>query len=442
MDNFVFAITAPVPPLLIAAGLFFCFKLRFFWFAHPKKLFSALFSKSGTNGVPPLRAMTLALSGTLGVGNIIGVASAIAVGGFGAVFWMWISAVCAAVLKYAEIVLSLEHRRECCGERFGGAPYYIMDFLHGKGFFRAGAVISVFFAAVCTAEVLSTGCGIQINAAASALEESFGIPPIAVGTVAAALTVYAVSGGAERTSKLTAAVIPALSLFYIAVSFAVLFARADALPRVFSLILSDAFDFESAAGGALGFIFCRAVRVGSMRGLLSNEAGCGTSPLAHASSSAESSAEQGVLGILEVLFDTVFLCTLTAAVIIISYEDACVFAAEPIKMALCAYSSVLGEWIEAPLSLAVAIFGISTVICCAHYARECVFFIFKKRTKAVSRACLAIYAAVIPLGACTSLSLLWHVSDISLGIMTAINVTFLLLMRDEISLVTKKHFGK
>jgi len=429
---------APVPVILIAAGLFFSFSLKFFWLRHPIKLFRSLAPKRST-GISPLRALSLALSGTLGVGNIVGVAGAIAIGGFGAIFWMWMSALCAMVLKYAEIVLALEHRREREGERFGGAPYYIKDFFTSRGLPRLGFAVAAVFALLCFIEVLSTGCGIQINAAASALRDSFGIPPIAVGALAAALTVYAVSGGADRASKLTAIVIPTLSAAYIAVSIAAVFIGRGALPGVFSSIFADAFSFDSAAGGIFGFLFCRAVRIGAMRGLLSNEAGCGTAPLAHAASSGNCSVEQGVLGLFEVFFDTVILCTLTAAVIIISYDEVAHLASEPLAMAFAAYSALLGPGIEYFLSAAVAIFGLSTVICCAHYARECLFFLFGRK-RGVSRICLAIYALAAALGSCLPLNFLWQLSDLSLALMTAINVTALLCLGGEVRRATKDYF--
>ncbi len=391
-------------------------------------------------GVSPFRAVTLALAGTLGVGNIAGVAGAIALGGFGAIFWMWASALCAMVLKYAEITLAVAHRREKNGERFGGAPYYIRDFFEKLGLSGAGRVIAALFAVLCFVEVLSTGCGIQINAAAGAVESATGIPAAAVGIFAAALTLYAVFGGAERVSRITVKLIPALSAAYVLLSLSVLIIKRGELFGVFSAILSDAFAIDSMAGGIFGFLFCRAVRYGAMRGLLSNEAGCGTAPLAHASSNTESPAEQGFWGIFEVFFDTIVLCTMTAAVIIISYEDALPFASEPIKMAVAAYSAVLGDWSGYFLSFAVAAFGISTVLCCAHYARECAFFLFGRRSRLISGVCLTLYCAAAVVGSFVASDILWQISDLSLALMTLINVTVLLCMSREVKSITESYF--
>ena len=442
MKEFVEFFCAPVPFLIIFAGLFFSVRLKFFWIRHPIKMISAMIGTEKKEGVSPFRAVTLALSGTLGVGNIVGVAGAIAIGGFGSVFWMWISALCAMVLKYAEIVLAVSHRCERGGERFGGAPYYIEDLFWGRGMFGMGRTVAVIFAALCLFEVLSTGCGIQINAASGALSESVGLPKAVTGIIAAAITIYAVLGGAERASAVTVRLIPILSLSYILLSASVLIIRGGELPRVFSEIFYGAFSFDSAVGGAFGFLFSRAVRAGAMRGLLSNEAGCGTAPLAHAASNTDSPAAQGFWGIFEVFFDTVVLCTLTAAVIIISYDDVAHLASDPIKMAIGAYSAVLGDWAEYFLAFSVAAFGIATVICCAHYAKECVFYIFGKRKKAISAACLALYSAATVVGALVSADVLWYISDITLAAMTAINITVLLCFCREIKDITAGFFGK
>ncbi len=442
METFIGFFTAPVPFFLIGAGLFFSFYLRFFYIRHPVRTVRYAMQREGRGGVSPFAALTLALSGTLGVGNIVGVAGAIALGGFGAVFWMWVSALCAMVLKYAEIVLAVRHRRERKGERFGGAPYYIEDFFSKRSLLGVGKALGEAFAVLCLFEVLSTGCGIQMNAAAGALSSALGVPTLIVGIAAAALTVYAVGGGAERVSRATSVLIPILSLSYILLSVAVMVMRADELPAVFEKIFSDAFSPESAAGGVFGFIFCRAARYGAMRGLLSNEAGCGTAPLAHAASSTDRPAKQGILGIFEVFFDTVVLCTMTAAVIIISYDGVEHLANEPIKMAIAAYSAVLGEWAEYFLAFSVAAFGIATVVCCAHYARECVFYLVGRRGRSVSSACLVIYAAAAIVGATVSGGVLWHISDITLAAMTFINVTMLVLCRREIKAETEGFLRK
>ena len=433
---------AITPIMLIFAGIFLSCRLGFFHILHPVRLIRAIIKKPARGGVSPFRSVTLALSGTLGVGNIVGVAGAIALGGFGAVFWMWVSAVCAAVLKYGEIALALSHRRMGREGPYGGAPYYIADFFAARSLPRLGWCVGAIFAAVCAAEVLSTGCGIQINAAAQAMERGLGVSPIFVGIFAAALTLYASRGGAETVSRLTVVLIPVLSLAYVLMSGAVIALKWSAIPAAFAAVLEDAFSAESLLGGAFGFFSSRALRFGAMRGLLSNEAGCGTAPFAHALSSTNDPAEQGAWGILEVIFDTLVLCTVTAAVIIVSYDEVSAYAGEPITMAIKAYSGVLGEWAEVILSLSVAAFGIATVVCCAHYGRECVRFLCRGRgTRVLFALWLGVYCAAAVVGAVGGGQMLWAISDMSLGIMTAINLPIICAFSGELAAVTKERFN-
>ncbi len=442
LEKMASALGSPIPFLLIFAGIFFSFKLKFFWLRHPAKMMRAMLRRNGTDGVSPFRALTLALAGTLGVGNIAGVAGAIALGGFGAIFWMWVSALCAMVLKYAEISLAVFHRREERGSFFGGAPYYIKDFFGKIGFYKIGAFLAALFAVICIFEVLSTGCGIQINAAAGAIESTVHIPAWVIGALAAGLTVYSVFGGAESVSRITVKLIPALSLGYIAVSLAVIFMRLGELPRVFGLIFSEAFDFDSAAGGIIGFLSSRAIKYGAMRGLLSNEAGCGTAPLAHASAQTNEPAEQGFFGIFEVFFDTIVLCTMTATVIILSYDQISQIASTPIEMAILAYSCVLGEWSRYFLAFSVAAFGVATVLCCAYYGNECIRFLFGSKRRLFSTAYIIVYICAVFFGSFVRSELLWSVSDITLSLMTCINVLCLCLMSREVKILTDKYFKK
>ena len=442
LEKIASVLGAPIPFLLIFAGIFFSFKLKFFWVRHPIKTFSPMLRRSEKEGVSPFRALTLALAGTLGVGNIAGVAGAIALGGFGAIFWMWVSALCAMVLKYAEITLAVFHRREDRGSFFGGAPYYIRDYFGKLGLGKIGAFVASVFAVVCIFEVLSTGCGIQINAAASALESTVHIPAWTVGAVAAGITLYSVLGGANGVSHITVKLIPALSLGYISISLAVIFAKFGELPRVFGLIFSNAFGLDSAAGGVVGFLSSRAIKYGAMRGLLSNEAGCGTSPLAHASAQTNEPAEQGFFGIFEVFFDTIVICTMTATVIILSYDKISGIAQNPIELALLAYSHVLGEWARYFLGFSVAAFGIATVLCCAYYGNECIRFLFGKKSKLFSAAYILVYIFAVFFGSFVRSELLWNASDITLSLMTITNVICLCLMSREVKILTDKYFKK
>ena len=433
-----------VPFSLVLAGLYFSFKLKFFWIFHPLKLLRSMFGKSGgdKDSISPFRAVTVALAGTLGVGNIVGVAGAIALGGFGAIFWMWVSALCAMVLKYAEITLAVSHRRQNKNGFFGGAVYYISDFFESRGLGGLGSFVSCVFALFLLLDGFTTGSVVQINAAARSMSGVFGISPAIIGISAALITVFVVITGAKGVSKLTGWLIPLLSVAYIVLSLAVMIKRADALPAAFSAIFRSAFDFSAVGGGVVGFLTSRALRFGTMRGLLSNEAGCGTAPTAHASADAKTPAEQGFWGIFEVFVDTILLCTMTAVVIILNYDSVSSLGNEPIMMSISAYSATLGAWSEYLLAASVAVFGLATVICWAHYGAECVRFLFHKKQKIFSFIYLIIYAFVTVLGSVAAPSAVWSSADLAIGALTLINVAMLMLQRKEITRETDLFFGR
>ncbi len=432
-------IGSAVPIFLIFFGIFFTFRLKLFWLRHPIIMIRAMTRKRDKSEISPFRAVTMALAGTLGVGNIVGVSGAIAIGGFGAVFWMWISALFAMLLKYAEIVLAVSHRR--VGKvNYGGAVYYIRDILSKHD--RLGAIIAGVFALLMLLDGFATGSTLQINAAARSAESVCGIPGVAVGAFAAILTVAVVLTGTQGVSKVTELLIPLLSLAYILMSVAVLVLRADAVVPAFGSIFRKAFLPDSAAGGVLGFLTSRALRFGSMRGLLSNEAGCGTAPTAHAAAETDSPVEQGFWGIFEVFVDTILLCTLTALVIIINYDSVSHLASDGIMMAIQAYSATLGEWSEYLLAGSVSVFGIATVLCWAHYGRETVEYLFGRRSKLAEYVFLLTYAIVTVIGSTVAPDSVWGLADFALGSMTLINLTVLFLARREITAQSEKYFNK
>lgn len=400
-----------------------------------------MFGRREKSGISPFRAVTVALAGTLGVGNIVGVASAIAMGGFGSLFWMWVSALCAMILKYAEIALAVSHRRsDGKGGFYGGAVWYIRDLFAGLRVDRLGKAVALIFAVFLLFDNLTTGCVVQINAAARSARSVCNIPELSVGIITAAVTSIVVLKGANSVSRLTNRLIPALSVAYIALSLAVIFIRRADVAGAFSQIFQSAFSFESAAGGAFGFLTCRALRFGTMRGLLSNEAGCGTSPTAHASANAKSPAEQGFWGIFEVFVDTILLCTLTALVIILNYDSVASLENDGIIMAIKAYSSTLGRWCEYPLALSVVVFGSATVLCRAHYGIECLRYLFGRHRRLPCLIYIAVFASVTVAGALAAPNAVWGYADLALGTMTLINVTVLLLMQNEVKRLTDSFF--
>ena len=428
-----------LPIGLLMAGVYFLILLRGKPLTSPRRMMEAM-RRPTTHGVSPFRAVTMALAGTLGVGNIVGVANAIAVGGAGAVFWMWISALLAMILKYAEILLAVSHRRtRRDGGRYGGAIYYIRDCFEALGRHRTGMLLAAAFAVLMILNACSMGCVIQVNAVTSALEVAAGVPALLGGLLLLAITLPVILRGSKGISALTEYLVPIMSCGYLILSAAVLCLRWEALPSAFQRIFAEAFSPMGMAGGVLGFFTSKAIRVGTMRGLLSNEAGCGTAPTAHACADTESPAAQGVWGIFEVFVDTIVLCTLTALVILIAFPRLSDSGTSGVMITVAAYSSVLGKWAEYFLCAAIFCFGYATVICWAGYGMESIRAVTAKKRYAVLYVLL--FCACIPLGSMAFPNFLWLISDFAIAALTTLNLVVLILLRREIQQETLKAFS-
>jgi AGCS family alanine or glycine:cation symporter len=434
INKYIFGVG--IPMLLIFAGIFYCFRLKFFHFLHPIKVIKSLRSEGGSSGVSSLKAVMLALAGTLGVGNMVGVASAIALGGFGAVFWMWVSALVAMLLKYAEIVLAMLYRKyDESGRPYGAAMYYIRACFKGK----LGIILAGTFAAFCIFNAFSMGSMIQVSASANAMSGVFGTPRVVIGLIFAAITLVAMLSGRSGILNLTEKLVPFMTLGFIVLSLGVIIIRpADAMSAI-GKIFADAFNFRSGAAGVTGFFLSGAMRYGTMRGILSNEAGCGTAPAAHAVSNCREPARQGMWGIFEVFVDTILLCTLTAVVIIIGF-DSTDPAGDFMMLTVDAYESVLGDIAGYFLAIAVLLFGLATVLCWAHYGTEGVGY-FSKR-KFIKYAFSFSYSLCVVLGAVVSTDLLWEAADLSIGVMSAINISVLLIFNSKVVKETEHYLHK
>ncbi len=427
--------------LLIGMGIYFSLRLHI-----PRLIVGATVPQRvdrKTKGVSPFSAVAMALAGTLGVGNIVGVAGAITSGGAGSIFWMWISAICAMSLKYAETVLAVAHRRrDRSGTFYGGAVYYIRDIFAALNRDRLGNALAIAFAILFLADGFTTGCAVQINAAADAAESIVGIPSTAVGCFAAVAVFVIVTKGTKRVAGVSSVVIPVLSGVYLLLSAAVLIANADRIPSAISSVFSDAFNVRSAAGGIFGFVSLRALRFGTIRGLLSNEAGCGSSPTAHAGADTDDPVRQGFLGIFEVFFDTIILCTATALVILVNRDAPEVAGSEGVMLAVRSYSVTLGKWSEYLLAVSVAIFGMATVVCRAHYGCECIRFLCRGKEPPLLRLLfLMIFAAVTVVGAVSATDAVLDAADLAIGCMTLLNLAVLLVGRREIIALTESYFA-
>ena len=416
--------------ILLIGGIILTVRLKFLQFINPIRLIKALTTKS-SNGTSPFRALTLALAGTLGVGNISGVAIALSCGGAGALFWMWISAAFAMIVKYAEIVLTVHYRTFINGEAHGGAMYYINKGIKNK---KIATIIATAFSVLCIFSSLSTGSIIQINSAAEAAYESYGTPQYLIGMLIAFLTFIALFYSKKITS-ITVKLVPVMSAIFITLSCVIIVINIKNIPSIIDMIITDAFSANSFSGGLLGFISSKCIRQGVTKGLFSNEAGCGTSTIAHAQADTTSPYSQGLWGIFEVFFDTIILCTLTGFVLLLTYGNATPDVGGGVTVTLRAYTSELGHIAHHLLSLSIILFAYATIICWAHYGCESVLFI--SDNKLFKYCYLAFYILSIVYGAVAPSSLIWEVADLSIYLLLIINTLCVLSMSSTVIKLTK-----
>jgi len=419
-----------LPWVLTGAGIFFLIYLKGGPFRRPVRMLKVFAAKPREGAMSPRRALLLALAGTLGVGNLVGVANAVWIGGAGAVFWMWLSALVAMILKYSEILLAVAHRRTGRRGVFGGSYYYIMDELHRRKWKKLAVFAGGAVAVLMLLNALSMGCIIQANAVSAAFGGVLKISPWTVAVALTLLTVPVILRGTRGISALTEFLVPVMTGGYLILSIAVLVICRDKLGDAFLSIFRSAFSKEALGGGLIGFFTSRALRVGTMRGLMSNEAGCGTAPTAHAAADCESPASQGIWGIMEVFVDTIVLCTATALVILVNYGEVAFLGTDAMMMSIRAYSLVLGEWSEWFFCAAVLCFAWATLLCWANYGMESVRFL---SAKPIWRAAyVAIFGVGIVVGSMLAPEQIWTLADFAITMLTTVNLLFLFLMRRRI----------
>ena len=415
-----------MPMLLIFSGMYFGVKIRFFYILHPIKTLRLMFSGK-SNGISPFRAASMALAGTLGVGNITGVTAAIMMGGAGAVFWMWFSAFVAMSVKYAETVLAVLYRKRDKNGYYGGAPYYISD---GLSMFPHSRKLGAFFAVLCILNSLTVGNILQVNAAASVLEYSLGTPRMICGIVIAVLTMASVIGGARRISAITSKLIPFVSLLYIIMCAIVMVWNAELLPAVTKRIFEEAFTLGSAVGGVGGYGIAAAVRYGVTRGILTNEAGSGTSPTAHACADTSSPLAQGCLGIFEVFADTIVICSMTAYTVLIGQERGFRFTEDAMENASGIFEFFIGDIALFVLTFSVFVFVFATLISQYYYGEVALRFLSGKRVYKILYSIVFFVSSVY--GSVVAPEIMWEMSDITVSVMTTVNVICLLFMVKEV----------
>ncbi len=420
------------PLLLLALGVYVGIRLRFFCFLHPIKSLRALFSKQKAVGdggsFSAWKALTVALAGTLGVGNITGVAAAILLGGSGALFWMWVSALLTMLIKYAEVVLAVTTREtrlvDGCVEYHGG-PHRYLPLVP-----RVGKAFSVLFCILCITASFMQGNLIQTNAVAACMADTFLVPPLPIAVGMTALSAYLMFGGRRRIAAFTEKMIPLMTALYLVMGLTVILRNADMLPAVFADIFENAFSLRSVGGGFAGSAMALGMRHGAAKGVFSHEAGCGTSPISHAGAETDSAHRQGLLGIAEVAIDALLLCTVTGLVLLLSGVGGDFGQTDYAKVVLDAFSMWFGEGAAVLLTVSIAFYAFATLVCWSFYGSECVHALCKRRITAerMQRLYLLALCLCTCFGAFVDTSFLWGWSDFLTISMTCVNGTAVALL--------------
>ena len=423
--------------LLIGTGLYFTVCTGFFQFRKLgyvfKNTIGTLFQgkKAVAEGaVSPFQALSTALAGTIGTGNIVGVATAIGTGGPGAIFWMWISALVGMMTKYSEVVLSVRFRDKTSkGEWKGGPMYYIQNGLHQKW-------LAVIFAVFAFLASFGIGNMTQGNSIATSMNTTFGVPPLATGIVLALLIGFVIIGGVKRIGAITEKIVPFMSLFYIVCAVAVLVINAKEILPAFGLIFSSAFQPSAAFGGFLGAGVMKAIQLGMARGIFSNEAGLGSAPIAHAAADTEHPVQQGLWGVFEVFADTIVVCTCTALVLLTSGQWAS--GLEGADMTMAAFAQALPGVGNIMVAVALFFFAFSTMLGWSYYGEKCFEYLFGEKRVMLYRLFFVLVAVV---GTVTELKVVWDISDTLNGLMAIPNLIGLLGLSGVVFKLTKEYFA-
>ena len=447
VNGFIWGIPAMI--CIIGVGLYLSIgtgfiQIRRFVYAIRQTLGKIFDQKEAEKGaMTPFQAVCTALAGTVGTGNIAGVAGAIAIGGPGAVFWMWISALLGMCTKYSEVVLAVHYReRNKDGDWVGGPMYFIKNGLSSKWHFLA-----VLFSVFGVVAVFGTGNATQVNTIVTAIdavlinyqiaaEGSLGTLNMILGVIIAACVAMVLLGGVQRIGSFTERLVPFMAVFYIILALGVVFMHIGSVPAVFASIFAGAFNPASFTGGVVGSMFV-SMRRGVSRGIFSNEAGLGTGSIAHATADTGHPVHQGLFGIFEVFADTIVICTLTALVILCSGVDIVFGQAAGADLTISGFTSSYGIWVSVFTAVALICFAFSTTIGWGLYGSRCVEYLFGTRT---IRPFLVIYAFVSVIGATLDLGLLWDISDTFNGLMVIPNLIAVFMLSGTVFRLTRNYF--
>ena len=450
VNSFIWGIPAMV--CIIGVGLLLSVRtgflqLRKFPYAVKTTIGRIFRKKDASDGaMTPFQAVCTALAATVGTGNIAGVAGAIAIGGPGAVFWMWCSALLGMCTKFSEVTLAVHFReRNKNGELVGGPMYYIKNGLGSRWQFLA-----VLYSLFGVLTVFGTGNATQVNTIVTAIDSALlaygsslnSILPtvnLVVGVVVAMMVAMVLLGGVKRIGSVTEKLVPFMALFYVVLALGVVVINYRRFPAVLASIVGGAFDPRAFTGGAIGSIFL-SMQKGVSRGIFSNEAGLGTGSIAHACADTKKPVKQGMFGIFEVFADTIVICTLTAMVILCSGTTVNYGTAAGAELTISGFTTTYGGWASIFTAVALCCFAFSTIIGWGLYGSR--FIAFLCRSDKVVRPFFVVYSFVSILGATMDLGLMWSIADTFNGLMSIPNLIALLLLSGTVAQLTKKYFEK
>ena len=438
--------------LLVGTGIYLSFRVGFIQFSKIgywwKNTIGKIFQKSeaGEGEITPMQAVSTALASTVGTGNIAGVTGAIILGGPGAVFWMWISALFGMVTKFAEVTLAVKYReRNEKGDWCGGPMYYIKNGL-GPKWKWLGVIFSVFGALAA----FGIGNISQINSIASSVnsvavafhenaKEFDTIIGLITGVVIAIFVALVLLGGVKRIGQVTEKLVPGMAAIYIVCALVVVIANAGTIPGVFASIFQGAFNPSAVVGGAVGVTMKLAITKGVGRGVFSNEAGLGTASIAHAGAEVNDPVQQGLFGVFEVFVDTIIICTFTALVILCSGVPITFGADAGAELTISGFTSTYGNWITIFTAVAMCCFAFTTILGWGLYGARCSEYLFGEK---VIKPFMVIYSLVAIIGATVKLDLLWSIAETFNGMMAIPNLIAVALLSPVVLKLTKEYFTR
>jgi AGCS family alanine or glycine:cation symporter len=422
----------PMLTLLVGTGLYLTILLKGMQFRALPLAFKLIFRKDHHHegDITHFAALMTALAATVGIGNIVGVATAITLGGPGAVFWMWMTGLVGMATKYSEAVLAMKYREKGPHGMRGGPMYYLAK---GAGLPWLGTVFAVFTA--CAA--FGIGNMTQANATAKIFESTFHIAPYITGWVLMILTGMVILGGIKSIGRFTSILVPFMIVGYVSTALVVLFINVDQIPHAFGLIFSNAFSPASATGGFAGATIAAAMRYGIARGVFSNESGLGSAPIAAAAARTADPVKQALVSMTQTFIDTLVVCTMTALVILTATSWTHGVSASELTSASMA--ETLGDTGKIIVAISTALFAYSTLIGWNYYGEKAIEYLFGSKSIAVYRV---FFTVTVIVGATMSLELVWNFSDLMNGMMAIPNLIGLLLLAKVVKTETDRFFSE